>query len=629
MKGTSLNITEDLIQKLKLLIPGAFSENVINVEQLKQILGETINTDSERYQLSWSGKNDAYNILQLPTSKTLLPQIDKSINWNIAKHVFIEGENLEVLKILQKSYYGQVKVIYIDPPYNTGSDSFLYPDKFSETKEEYLKRLGDKDEEGFMMKEGLYRPNRKENGQFHSNWLSMMLPRLYLARNLLHLEGYIFISIDDNELSSLKLLMDEVFGEENFRNILLVRRYDKNINTQFLEEGLKSFNTGAEYILIYSKSATSRMNPVFREASEERKLLGYWKGFWNDAERKTMQYDLLGVNINVGQWKWKETIAQEAVINYQEYLDKYASKMSLEDYWRKTGSVKKFIRRSPDGKGMNKGVEHWISPNDKILRNTLWQDVFASKVPKGFEVPFDNPKNPDLIKLLIEIALGDLNDGIVMDFFAGSGTTAHAVLDYNYDKKTDLQFITVQLPEAIDENDEAYNQGHRFISDITRKRINDVLESQVEKIKGKLNFGDNKEFVGVKSFKLDYSNFKIWRSDMIQSEEDLLVQTNLFKQPEKITSKESNLLWELIIKYGLSLTAEVIEYEIDNVKIYSVSNNRLIIILDKYSNVIQKKIIELKPNTVLCLDSLFNSDDCLKTNAILKLEQEGIEFHSI
>lgn len=629
MEGTTLNIAEDLIQKLKEIIPGAFTEDKINIEQLKQILGEQVNTESERYQLSWAGKAEAYKVLQSPSTATLLPQPEISVNWEDAKHIFIEGENLEVLKVLQKSYYGKVKAIYIDPPYNTGSDRFIYPDKFSETKEEYLRRLGELDEDGLMMKEGFFHRNSRESGKFHSNWLSMMLPRLFLARNLLHEDGYIFISIDDNEVSSLKLLMDEVFGEENFRNILLVRRYDKNINTQFLEDGLKSFNTGAEYVLIYSKSASSRMNPVFREASEERKTTGYWKGFWNDADRKTMRYNLLGVDISAGQWKWKEDVAQEAVKNYEEYLKKFSSKMSLEEYWQNTGSKKKFIRRNPNGNGVNQGVEHWIAPNDKILRNTLWQDMFASKVPKGFDVPFNNPKNPELIKLLLEIAFGDLTHGLVMDFFGGSGTTAHAVLDYNYEKSTELQFITVQLPELIDPKDEAYSKGHRYISDITRKRITDVIESYKKKKTGKLDFKEGETTAGFKSFKLSHSNFKIWRGDYIQSAEDLVTQTNLFKQPAKVNAKEYNLLWELIIKQGFSLTIDIVEHKADNSTFYSIADNRLIIVLEKYSDVIQKKIIGLKPKTVIGLDSLFNMDDCLKTNSILKLEQEGIEFHSI
>ncbi|MFE2861653.1 site-specific DNA-methyltransferase [Sphingobacterium multivorum] len=630
MDGKSLNITEDLISKLKEIIPGAFTEDKINVEQLKQILGESINTDSERYQLNWAGKTDAYKLLQVPTTSTLKPFIKESTKWNNAEHILIEGENLETLKVLQKSYYGQINAIYIDPPYNTGSDNFIYPDKFTESKEEYLLRLGEKDEEGYMTKEGLFRPNRKENGQFHSNWLSMMLPRLFLGRNLLHEDGLIFVSIDDNELSSLKLLMDEIFGEENFRNIILVRRYDKNINTQFLSEGLKSFNTGAEYVLIYSKSASTRMNPVFREASEKRKSEGYWKGFWNDAERKTMQYELLGVSIEKGQWKWKEDVAQEAVKNYQEYEEKFASKMSLEEYWQSTGSNKKFIRRKPEGKGLNQGVEHWIAPNDKILRNTLWQDIFASKSPQGFEIPFNNPKNPDLIKLLLEIAFGDSTEGTVLDFFAGSGSTAHAVLEYNEEKDANLRFISIQLPEQIDAKEEAYQKGHRVISDITRTRIKDVIKSIEEKRQGALNFNQNTTSLGFRFFKLSDSNFRIWRSDLIKSEQDLVNQTKLF-QDQHTEAKESinNILWELSIKNGIGLTETINEIVVSSTTIFHIPARKLVFVLESFSKEVQQKIIELKPRHVICLDRLFKGEDSLKTNTILKLEQEGISFQSI
>lgn len=629
MDGKSLNVTEDLISKLKEIIPGAFTENKINVEQLMQILGENINTDSERYQLNWAGKSDAYRLLQMPTTLTLKPCVQESIHWDNTENILIEGENLETLKVLQKSYYGHVNAIYIDPPYNTGSDNFIYPDKFTESKKEYLLRVGEKDEDGYITKEGLFRPNRKENGQFHSNWLSMMLPRLFLSRNLLHEDGLIFVSIDDNELSSLKLLMDEIFGEENFRNILLVRRYDKNINTQFLSEGLKSFNTGAEYVLIYSKSASTKMNPVFREASEKRKSEGYWKGFWNNAERKTMQYELLGVNIGKGQWKWKEEVAKEAVKNYQEYEEKFASKMTLEEYWQSTGSTKKFIRRKPEGKGLNQGVEHWIAPNDKILRNTLWQDIFASKSPQGFDIPFNNPKNPDLIKLLLEIAFGDSTEGIVLDFFAGSGSTAHAVLEYNEEKDANLQFITIQLPEQIDPKEEAYQKGHRIISDITRKRIKNVITAINEKRKGVTNANKNSYPLGFRFFKLANSNFNIWRSDLIKTEQDLITQTRLFQEQHTEVKESMNMLWELSIKNGITLTEIIDEVKVDTTTIFHIPARKLVFVLEAFSMKILEKVIELQPGHVICLDRLFKGEDSLKTNTILKLEQEDISFQSI
>lgn len=250
MDSQSLNVTVDLIEKLKAIIPGAFAEGKLNINQLKQLLGENINTDNERYQLNWAGKSEAFKVLQVPTTGTLLPEMNESINWPTTENIFIEGENLEVLKVLQKSYYGKVKAICIDPPYNTGSDSFIYPDKFSETKEEYQRKIKDKDEEGFMMKEGLFRPNKKENGQFHSNWLSMMLPRLSLAKNLLCDDGVIFINIDDNELANLKILMDEIFGEENKEAIITWRRRHNQPNDKS-----KMISKVAEYILVYAKNS--------------------------------------------------------------------------------------------------------------------------------------------------------------------------------------------------------------------------------------------------------------------------------------------------------------------------------------------------------------------------------------
>ena len=221
MDGQSLTPDKVKQEQLKELLPEAFSEGKIDWEKLKATLGEDITFSNERYVLNWAGKSEAFKVLQAPSTCTLIPAKDESVNFDDTENIFIEGENLEVLKVLQKSYFGKIKMIYIDPPYNTGNDSFIYPDKFSETKEEYLKRVGDKDEEGYMTKDGLFRKNSKENGQYHSNWLNMMYPRLFLAKNLLKDDGVIFVSIDDNEVHNLRLLMNEIFGEENFRGQII------------------------------------------------------------------------------------------------------------------------------------------------------------------------------------------------------------------------------------------------------------------------------------------------------------------------------------------------------------------------------------------------------------------------
>jgi adenine-specific DNA-methyltransferase len=203
MDGKSLTPQEIKLQQLKEILPEAFAEGKIDWEKLKATLGEDVNFANERYVLNWAGKSDAFKVLQTPTTKTLVPDKKESVNFDETEHIFIEGENLEALKVLQKSYFGKVKMIYIDPPYNTGNDSFIYPDKFSETKAEYEKRVGDKDEEGYLTKDGMFRKNSKENGQYHSNWLNMMYPRLFLAKNLLRQDGAIFMSIDNNEVDNL------------------------------------------------------------------------------------------------------------------------------------------------------------------------------------------------------------------------------------------------------------------------------------------------------------------------------------------------------------------------------------------------------------------------------------------
>jgi len=213
----SPNPAEQCRAQLAALIPSVFSEGRLDVAALKQALGEAAVIDSgERYALTWAGKSEAYKVLQTPSTATLRPERDKSVNFDTARHVFIEGENLEVLKVLQKAYFGKVKLIYIDPPYNTGSDSFIYPDRFQESKQDYLRRINDLADDGTLMREGFFRKNSKESGHYHSNWLSMMLPRLYIARNLLREDGVIFVSCDDNEVHNLRCLMDEIFGEENF-----------------------------------------------------------------------------------------------------------------------------------------------------------------------------------------------------------------------------------------------------------------------------------------------------------------------------------------------------------------------------------------------------------------------------
>jgi adenine-specific DNA-methyltransferase len=626
MDGKSLNITEDLISKLKEIIPGAFTEDKINVEQLKQILGESINTDSERYQLNWAGKTDAYKVLQTPTTSTLNPSISDSINWEDAENILIEGENLEVLKVLQKSYYGKVKVICVDPPYNTGSDSFIYPDKFSETKEEYSRRVGDKDEEGHLMKEGLFRPNRKENGQFHSNWLSMMLPRMFLARNLLRDDGIIFIHIDDNEITNLRLLMNEVFGEENYIQEIVWQRHAGGGNDS------KYFAVDHEFILCYAKNINSinklRM-PLsqkdiaqYKHEDKHFSTLGPYKtkSFLRmrpDDPRPGLQYSIKcpdGSEI-FNEWKWEENSFLEALKD-----DKVIIRKDDKDRW--VVEYKLYLN-STDGETKKK-VPRSLFLNE--ARNSQGKQTLTKVLGKANI--FNNPKPIELLKTLIYLGSSHDSNDIILDFFGGSGSTGQAVLELNNETNGNRKFILVQMPERTEPNTEAYKAGFKYISEITRKRLSNVIKQIGKSNDSQLQF-EKKRPHGFRFFRLSNSNFKIWRSDQITSEDELKAQVELFKNSHEDNVADLKFLWELMIKNGLNLSSKVKSKEIEQSTIYFFEKPSISFCFGQVTDAVVKELVSIKPNQFVCLDSSFNSQDCAKTNIILKLQENGIELKSI
>lgn len=616
MDGKSLNITEDLISKLKEIIPGAFTEDKINVEQLKQILGESINTDSERYQLNWAGKSEAYKIMQLPVFSTLYPDAERSVNWPTAKHTFIEGENLEVLKILQKSYYGRVQLIYIDPPYNTGSDSFIYPDKFSETKEEYYKRIGEKDEDGFTMKEGFFRPNKKENGQFHSNWLSMMLPRLFLARNLLRNEGMIFISIDDNEQANLKLLCDEIFGEENFVSNVIWQKAYSPINLK------KTFSANHDFILCYAKNIEMlEMNGLQRSDDANDR----YKNSDNDPRGPWKSSDL-SVGPEIKEKVYPITTPTGRVVYPPKGYCWRLSKERFQEFVRDNRiwfgnngdavpSIKRFLSE----------VKETITPLTLWLRNEVGDNQEAKQETKKLfdgESYFETPKPIRLMKRILEIGTNTSEEHIVLDFFAGSGTLAQAVIEKNFEDNGNRRFITVQMEEPCSPESSAYSNNLKSISDITLLRIKKTLEKLGKTNANTLLKNEDLEKVGFRVFKQGDSNFKIWRTDMANQGE-LLKQLDAFKDAYRTTDAEC-IAWEYAIKVG----------KFDNAKIelsdkfsapVAIVNDEVIIVTENYVPELLHEIIDYKPKEVFILDKVFNSNDNLKTNLVLKLNEEGIK----
>jgi adenine-specific DNA-methyltransferase len=603
MDGTSLDVKQNDIETLRKLFPHVFSEDKLDLEKFKAAFHDDIDFTNERYTLNWAGKSDAFKILQEGTTATLKPQPELSVNFDTSENVFIEGENLEVLKILQKSYYNKIKCIIIDPPYNTGSDSFIYPDRFKENLEDYEKRVGERDEEGYLMKEGLFRKNSRENGHYHSNWLNMMLPRLFLARNLLLDDGVIFVHIDDNEVHNLRLLMNEIFGEENFVGNVTWEKRTKCQNTKTAKELLQS---KTEYILVYKKAIDKMYFKLEKVADKEYNLEDdngrYREKVIEEMSalgmrgRSTMQFEILGIKPKEN-YQWK--IGEEQVKLFQ----------NRNDLFVKDGKV--YCKMRPEDENNEVFKPFWSHFFDKDAYGTA--EIGKSELTDLIGIAasdFETVKPIALIKNLINhIKRIETNDFIILDFFAGSGTTAHAVLDLNKEDNGNRKFILVQLPELCDKESEAYKAGYKTIADISRERIRRVIQ--------KIGNG------GFKAYKLSSSNFKIWRSEEI-TEENLEKQMEMFIDPVKPESVVENMLIELMLKSGYQLTDNI-----ENKGDFYFINNELIIALNKMDLEIATKIIVLQPQKVITLDRLFAGNDELKTNTALQMRDAGVELRVV
>jgi adenine-specific DNA-methyltransferase len=624
MDGKSLDIKQENIKKLKELMPEVFSEgDKIDIEKLKLTLGEDFSIENERYVLNWAGKSEAFKVLQTSTTATLAPVQEESINFDSTENIFIEGENLEVLKILQKSYYGKIKMIYIDPPYNTGNDSFIYPDKFSETKEEYLKRINEKDEEGYLLKEGLFRKNSKENGQYHSNWLNMMYPRLFLAKNLLRDDGVIFVSIDDNEVHNLRLMMNEIFGEENFVGEIVWRKRVSPANDA------KWFSSDHEYIIVFAKrkelwypkrlARNETQDAYYKNPDNDR------RGPWNSAaytcnkseeERPNLYYSIVNPNTNESIFPKKTAVWAYSQETYKQHV-----KDNLL-YWGKDGKSKSPRKKQflYDAKNV---VPRSVWSYDEV-GNTQQATLEFLELFKYNYINYTKPK--ELITRLLELSIIENNKDIILDFFSGSATTAQAVYEMNKEDGGNRRYILVQLPEKIEEDTEAYKSGYKTIADIGKERIRRVIKKIDEEKKSKPELFENKELdLGFKVFKLKNSNFKLWRGDVIENGEDLEKQMDVFKNPEKEGAEEENILYELILKSGYELTERIEKKE----GFYSIAENKLIIALSKFDSNTTKQILKLKPKRCIALDKLFNGNDKLKTNTVLQMKDAGVEFKTV
>ncbi len=623
------DLTAENITKLKELFPEVVTEEKIDFEKLQLLLGEEVETEKERYDFTWSGKSQAMKLAQLRSTGTLRPCKEESKNWDTTENLYIEGDNLEVLRLLQASYHNKVKMIYIDPPYNTGND-FVYNDDFSDNIANYRKITEQK------------ASNPETSGRYHSDWLNMMYPRLRLARNLLRDDGVIFISIDYNELENLKKISNEVFGEACFKNYIIVRRGIKSVQAQF--ETISSLTVGHEYVLMYSKNNQTRFPNLYITLDNEKD--GSWNNHWRGTDRPTMRYELFSITPKNGQWRWGKERSLVAINNYKKMLselsiDPAAIRQDQIDSWytkkiELEGEEIDLLRLSATGK-----PEHYIPPTDTKLASDLWIDLTTrgSSVTKklfGNNI-FDNPKPiawiDRMMRFIVEI---DRND-IILDFFAGSATTAHAVVQLNAEDGGNRKFIMVQLPEPCDEDSEAYKAGYKNISDIGKERIRRAGEKIKEENKNKEGI-DNLD-IGFKVFKLDTSNLKVWNpvKEGQLTVDDIKEYVNDFVETLLPERTAEDLMYEIILKYKIELTTPVKEIELAGKKCFDVGEGYLLLCLDKEIDMETieaiceyRKQLKEEFNTeemvkrIVFVDEGFK-DDNVKINCTQTLKKFGIE----
>jgi len=649
MDGYSRTPKEERLNILQSVMPEIFDEGKIDWEKLRAALGENVNFADERYRLNWAGKSDAFRVMQEASAATLVPCREESVDFDSTQNIFIEGENMEVLKVLQKSYFGKVKMIYIDPPYNTGNDSFIYPDRFAESREEYMRRVGDMDEEGYLLRDGMFRKNSRENGQYHSNWLNMMMPRLYLAKSLLREDGVIFVSINDNEVHNLRLLMNEVFGEDNFIEIF---SWVKTSTPPGLSN--KTRKT-IEYILTFEKVKNNNKykgelldggDQPLLNAGNNKRILTFPKDKVvfkiPDGEYDAGIYDRVRLMDSIqirngmvtsdfqieGEFKWTQATLDTEILDGTTFVvksDKFAIRFIRN---------KEIGYKAPTNLLKDKYITPIISKKENDVDTNEQSTAELEELLGGKYFSF--PKPVSLVKHIANFVSDSDKEAIILDFFAGSGTTAHAVMQLNREDGGNRKYICVQLPEPCDENSEAYKAGYRTIADIAKERIRRAgakiraeIETERKKQNEQLDFDDAKEVkmpdLGFKVFKLADSNFKQWRRIRGSDRETWQQQMMEFIDPVAENATIGNMVYEILLKSGKDLNSAIEHKE----NYYAVNGGELILMLESTAQETIDAVLAARPKKVLALDRLFEGNDQLKTNTVLQMKDAGITFITI
>jgi adenine-specific DNA-methyltransferase len=627
--GASLDVSANKRSRLKQLFPSVFTETKneqgelvesIDFAKLKAELGafsDLFENRRERYGMDWPGKKEALRLIQSPSHATLKPSREESVDFDTTENLYIEGDNLEVLKLLQKSYYGKVKMIYIDPPYNTGNE-FIYPDNYTENLHTYLEyaKLVDSDGKKFST-------NTANEGRFHTRWLNMMYPRLYLARNLLRDDGVIFISIDDNEVSNLRKLCDEIFGEDNFvENVVWQNKTGAGAKS-------KGFIGLHEYVLCYAKKMgplwdinapmSDKTKAMYSKRDEHYNKLGPYATWPLDTtsmdERANLRYPIIYNGHEIWprkQWLWSRERVEKAqkenklVFNFNEKQNSWS--VRFKGYLYEENGEEK------TGKPTSLMLGPYTQEGTKDFQGYFNREIF----------PF--PKPVAFIKHLLSNNVQYTNDtdvnsefDIILDFFAGSATTAHAILDMNKKDNGNRKYILVQLPEHCARDSEAFKAGYKTIADIGKERIRRVIKKLNEEQEGKLDLENDKEQDrGFRVLKLNQSNFKQWRElPPTTAPEQILEELELHIDHISHTATQEDLLFEILLKAGFMPAEKAAELKLAGKKVFSVAGGALLICLeDIVSRELIDEVAAAEPQQFICLDAAFGGNDQLKANTV-------------
>ncbi|MBQ7009366.1 MAG: site-specific DNA-methyltransferase [Ruminococcus sp.] len=612
MDGMSMNIEQTEMEKLKSVFPQCFAEGKLDIDKLLGLCGEYIDNDFEKYKFEWKGKMESLKLAQKRSTGTLRPCKAESVNFDETQNLYIEGDNLEVLKLLQTAYYNKIKMIYIDPPYNTGND-FVYEDDFADPMARYKE-----------VTQQTTKSNAETMGRFHTNWLSMMYPRLRLAYNLLRQDGAIFISIDDNEVTNLRKLCDEIFGEENFLACIVWQKKYAATNDS------KGFSTTHDYIVVYQKTDSFKRNLLPRTAEQNKPYKnddGDGKGLWRSDNLLVKSFSQSGVYPIVNPNTGKEYYPPEGSCwrASKETMSVWLAENRI--FFGKDGlgapQLKRYLNEVQQGRVP---ITWWpfeeVGHNDAANKEV--QALFGKKAP------FDTPKPVALIKQMLLIATDTNSEDIVMDFFAGSSTTAHAVMQLNAEDGGNRKYICVQIPEMCDEKSEAFKTGYKTICEVGIDRIKLAGKKILEENEQTEIGGEDKKplDIGFKVFKLDDSNLKSWDSAPIEDAQiDIFYERlNSMIDTVKHDRTDMDVVYEVMLKMGIPLDVEVQYMEINGKIVYIVGDFLLMICLGKDITAEDiEGMAQYAPAKIICAEAGF-ADDSALSNAHYILKDRAIEL---